>query len=163
MSGLVSRNSLDVVSEGFVVARFGGQVFGIPTLEIQDVVVLPGVTPVPTAPVFVRGIANMRGRVATVIDPARYLGLPQGEADHCVTTNWKGALCGFLVDEVDRVINIAPAAVERIPFTAPGALKAVSKGVVREDGGLIILLDLQKLLLAIDGPTGETEMLLIEG
>ncbi|RED49738.1 chemotaxis protein CheW [Aestuariispira insulae] len=163
MSGLVSRNSVDVVQEGYVVARFGGHSFGIPTLDIQDVVRLHAVTPVPTAPSYVRGIANMRGRVATVIDPASYLGLPQGDPDHCVTVVWKGALCGFLVEEVDRVINIAPRAIERLPFTVPQTLKAVSKGVFEEKDNLIILLDLGKLLVNIDGTGEELEPLLIEG
>jgi len=43
--------------------------FGLNIHAVQEIVRLPKITPVPKAPNYVRGLANLRGNVLPVIEP----------------------------------------------------------------------------------------------
>ena len=53
----------------------GGQLFGLPILRVQDVFVPERLTRVPLAPPEIAGVLNLRGRIVTLIDMRRRLGL----------------------------------------------------------------------------------------
>ena len=55
----------------------GGQLFGLPILRVQDVFKPERVTRVPLAPPEIAGVLNLRGRIVTLIDLRRRLGLAQ--------------------------------------------------------------------------------------
>ncbi|MBK0394888.1 chemotaxis protein CheW [Ramlibacter algicola] len=56
--------------------------YAIETRHVQEVLPLGDLTPVPCTPSFVAGVANVRGRITTVIDIRKFFGLPaQGLAD----------------------------------------------------------------------------------
>ncbi|MFC1672786.1 chemotaxis protein CheW [Pseudomonadota bacterium] len=83
MSGqaLVASGStdLDIVSkdnlEEFVTFNIAGQLFGIPVLIVQDILVPENIASIPLAPPEVRGSINLRGRIVTVVDVRVRLGL----------------------------------------------------------------------------------------
>src|SRR4029450_2668774 len=58
----------------------GGHRFAVDVSEARGVVVFDGGTPLPLAPSFVLGLANLRGTVMPVVDLAPLLGLPPREA-----------------------------------------------------------------------------------
>ena len=59
----------------FVTFNIAGQLFGIPVLIVQDILVPENIASVPLAPPEVRGSINLRGRIVTVIDVRIRLGL----------------------------------------------------------------------------------------
>ena len=59
----------------YVTATVGGQLFGLPILRVQDVFLPERITRVPLAPPEVAGVLNLRGRIVTLIDMRRSLGL----------------------------------------------------------------------------------------
>ena len=63
----------------YVTAMVAGQLFGLPILRVQDVFVPERLTRVPLAPPEIAGLLNLRGRIVTLIDMRRRLGLT-GEA-----------------------------------------------------------------------------------
>ncbi len=83
MSGqaLVKAGSTDVdVLSGeerseFVTFNIADQLFGIPVLIVQDILLPENIASIPLAPPEVRGSINLRGRIVTVVDVRVRLGL----------------------------------------------------------------------------------------
>lgn len=48
--------------------RLGRQGFGLPLAEVREIAAAGRITPVPLAPPAIKGLANLRGRVITLID-----------------------------------------------------------------------------------------------
>src|SRR5216683_7248597 len=65
----------------FVSVVIGGQLFGIPVLQVRDVLASQRITRVPLAPPEVAGSLNLRGRIVTAIDLRTRLGLPERSAE----------------------------------------------------------------------------------
>ena len=65
----------------YVTAVIGGQLFGLPILRVQDVFAPERLTKVPLAPAEIAGVLNLRGRIVTLIDMRRRLGLGQSGDD----------------------------------------------------------------------------------
>ncbi len=85
----------------------GLRLAGLPLLvsldQIAEVLVRPDVTPVPGTKRWVKGIANVRGILVTVIDLAEYFGKPPVPADdraRMLVINVGEFSTGLLVDEV---------------------------------------------------------------
>ena len=61
----------------FVSITVADQLFGIPVLQVQDVLGPQRITRIPLAPAEVAGSLNLRGRIVTAIDLRTRLGLPE--------------------------------------------------------------------------------------
>ncbi len=78
---LVAADSSEIDAAGgeetteFVTFNIAGQLFGIPVLIVQDILLPESIASVPLAPPEVRGSINLRGRIVTVIDVRVRLGL----------------------------------------------------------------------------------------
>jgi len=59
----------------WMIVRLKGQSFALPTQEVRELVMKPQITMVPDAPEYVRGVMNLRGRVVTVVDLRKRLGM----------------------------------------------------------------------------------------
>jgi len=67
-------------SDAFVNFRLGGEGFGIPLAQVREIAPVGRIAEVPLAPASIRGLANLRGRVVTLIDVSRLFSLPLPEA-----------------------------------------------------------------------------------
>ena len=80
---LTTRPNTDIEAVGrenledYVTFVIGGQLFGIPVLNVQDILTPENIANIPLAPPEVRGSINLRGRIVTVIDVRIRLGLPR--------------------------------------------------------------------------------------
>lgn len=78
---LVKAGSMDVAAQAtenlseFVTFNIADQLFGIPVLIVQDILLPENIASIPLAPPEVRGSINLRGRIVTVIDVRVRLGL----------------------------------------------------------------------------------------
>ncbi|MBL4693054.1 MAG: chemotaxis protein CheW [Magnetovibrio sp.] len=68
----------------FVTFKIAGQLFGIPVLIVQDILLPEKIASIPLAPPEVRGSINLRGRIVTVIDVRVRLGLERREINKAV-------------------------------------------------------------------------------
>lgn len=59
----------------------GDEKYGINVMQVQEVLRITEIAPVPGAPSYVLGIINLRGNVVTVIDTRNRFGLPSKEPD----------------------------------------------------------------------------------
>ena len=83
--------------------RVGSWNLALTLAEVSEIIMVPRLTRVPGAKPWVRGIANLRGTVITVVDFAGFLGAPR-ERDHSrqrvLVLQGQSWSSGLLVDEV---------------------------------------------------------------
>ena len=133
----------------YVTAVIGGQLFGLPILRVQDVFTPERLTRVPLAPEEIAGVLNLRGRIVTLIDMRRRLGLGQREDDSqsmAVGVESRGESYGLLIDSVGEVLKLDETAREPNPTNLDPRLASVSTGIYRLDGQLLMVIDVDRVL-----------------
>ena len=131
----------------YLTVKIGVQPFGIPVLCVHDVLAAQKVTRVPLAPPEIAGALNLRGRIVTVIDVPKKLGLPdRGDSDPgmYVVIEHQGELYSLMVDNVGEVMSPPAQSFEQNPANMEPGWRDVSKGVYRLDGELLVLLDIDR-------------------
>jgi len=134
----------------FVVFSLGGEEYGLPILDVKEIVKTEEITTVPNVPEFIRGIINLRGRIVVVINLEKRFMLQREEeytGKHIVIAEIGEGIFGLMVDEVTEVLRMPEENVKPAP---PIITKKINvdylKGVGTIEKRLIILLDLQKVL-----------------
>jgi purine-binding chemotaxis protein CheW len=133
----------------FVSVTIADQVFGIPVLQVQDVLGTQRITRIPLAPAEVAGSLNLRGRIVTAIDIRVRLRLApraEGKQAMSVVVDHGGELYSLLVDSVGEVLSLDSGDAERNPATLDPIWREVSAGIYRLDGNLLVVLDVAKVL-----------------
>ena len=136
-------------TQEYVTATIGEQLFGLPIRRVQDVFMPERVTRVPLAPPEIAGVLNMRGRIVTLIDLRRRLGLParaQAADVMAIGVELRGESYGLLIDAVGEVLRLDDAAREVNPVNLDPELAQVSAGIHRLEGQLLMVLDVDRLL-----------------
>ncbi len=136
-------------TEEFVTFTIAGQLFGIPVLQIQDVLSSYQITPIPLAPPEIVGSLNRRGRVVTAIDVRLRLGLsarPKDTESMSIVAENQGELYSLMVDSVGEVLALSQSAYERNLSTLDAKFRTFSEGIYRLDKQLLVVLDVKRLL-----------------
>jgi len=156
MNQLVTTNdaqSTDLIKgdglEDYVTFKIADQLFGIPVLKVQDILMPDHIAFIPLAPKEVAWSINLRGRIVTVIDVRVRLGLPK-RADKGqsmgVTVEHVNELYSLLVDNVGEVLSLDEKNYERNPSTLDPIWREFASGVYRLDGQLMVVLDVDRML-----------------
>lgn len=127
------------------------QLFGISIINVEQIVSMQPITKIPEYPYYAKGIINLRGNIIPLIDLRSRLGKEETEYnDHtCIIINKvQGSLIGFIVDEVDAVIDISADIISKPPRMSDDAANSYLTGIARipgEDGAP------EKIVLCLDG------------
>lgn len=124
--------------------------YGVEIASVQEIIRATDITPVPGAPVHVRGVINLRGKIIPVVDLRTRFKLSKtekSEAQRIIVAEAGGKRIGMLVDSVSQVIRVPSGLVEDLPEEATSLDENFIKGVGKLDSRLIIILDLNKSLL----------------
>ncbi len=126
------------------------QLFGIPILQVQDIVEASKITPVPLAPSAIAGVLNLRGRIVTVIDLRKLLGNTEEvpwDSQMGVTVEYKGDLYTLLVDAIGDVRTLPKRDFDSAPSTMEDKVRQICAGIFRLRGNLLVVLDVSRILL----------------
>lgn len=134
----------------FLTLWLGDQIFGIPILQVQDVLGEQNVTKIPLAPPAIAGSLNLRGRIVTAIDVRICLGMESLEKSDkkvmSVVVEHDGELYSLMIDKVGDVLSLSDNHFEKTPSTLNSQWRDISMGIYRLDGKLLVVLDVPKLL-----------------
>jgi purine-binding chemotaxis protein CheW len=132
----------------YVTVIIGSQLFGLPIGRVQDVFVLHQMTRVPLASDDIAGVINLRGRIVTAIDLRRRLGVSGdiGQGPMAVGIESGGESYGLVIDAVGEVLKPGIETAEPVPVNLDERLKRVASGVHRLEDGLLVVLDVDRLL-----------------
>ncbi len=140
---------IDDIMLQWVTFRLEEELYGINVMQVQEVLRFTEIAPVPGAPDYVLGIINLRGNVVTVIDTRRRFALVDRELDdntRIVIIEVDGQVVGLLVDSVAEVVYLRESEIEKAPEVGNDESSKYIQGVVTRDTGLLILVDVNKLL-----------------
>ena len=134
----------------FLIAQLAGRTVAIESSQVESVVDIGVIIPVPRRERHVRGLAALRSRVVTVIETREALGLPEGDgtAMRAVITIVDGHHYAMLVDSLEDV-----AAFDLSPLSAGVVLDSgwqrVGRGIIERDGEPILAIELSALVPGI--------------
>lgn len=127
----------------------GGALCGIDILNIQEINKNFEITKVPQASDYVEGILNLRGRIVTIIDLGKKLGLePASKAkeNRNIIVNSDDEHIGLLVDSIADVVLAKSSAIEPAPSNIGGVKGKFFEGVLKTETSLIGILDINEVL-----------------
>ncbi len=133
----------------WVTFKLEGEAYGINVMQVQEVLRVSEITPVPGAVSYILGIINLRGNVVTVLDTRMRFGLPMYETDDAsrvVIVESNGNVLGILVDSVAEVVYLRSSEIESAPNIGNDESSKYIQGVYSNKDNLLILVDVNKLL-----------------
>ena len=148
----VAENAAEKTFFHLVTFHLDREEYGVEIGSVQEIIRAADITPVPGAQAHVTGVINLRGKIIPVIDLRKRFRLPESEASEqqrIVVVELGEKRLGMLVDSVSQVIRVPADVVEAIPEEATSSDDNYIKGVGKLDGRLIIMLDLNRSLLAV--------------
>lgn len=123
----------------FVIFEAAGQTLALPASSVVQVLRMAAPVPAPGAGPHVRGVLNVHGRIAPVVDVRAALGgpsRPPRPQDKLLLVSHRGRLAALEVDEVLDVREVPGHAVEEAPPLARSPLVA---GALRLEDGVVLV------------------------
>lgn len=145
---LPSRHSSSAEQQ-YATFYVGHMLLGIDIGVVQEINRHSGFTRVPHAPEYVRGVINLRGEVATVINLRTVLGLPNAESQRDsrnLIVHHRGESIGLVVDQISDILTIQDDDVTAPPSNVGGVDGRLMKGVYTLDSAIVVLLDIDQVL-----------------
>ena len=131
--------------------------FAAEITQVREIISLEKVTKVPSAPKFVYGVINLRGKLVTVVDLHKRLGFKRSrpeEDSKIIVSDVEDGVLGMMVDNVIEVARIPESQIEPPPAMSTGQIDVkYIMGIAKMKDRLIVILDLQNVLL--EGVAGE--------
>ncbi len=133
----------------WVTFKLDGETYGVNVMEVQEVLRVTDIAPVPGAPGYVLGIINLRGNVVSVLDTRRRFGLQTTEsndATRIVIIESGGQTVGIRVDAVAEVLDVDSSEIEFSPDVGNEESSRYISGMVSRGEELVILVDVSKII-----------------
>ncbi len=129
--------------------RIGNETFGVRIGSVREIVRVPEITAVPSAPETIEGVINLRGKIIPVMDLRKRFGQTEIQPDkknRILVVELDNKLVGLIVNAASEVLKIAPSEIEPPGNVFAEGESSYVTGVGKLKGRLIILLDIAKLL-----------------
>jgi purine-binding chemotaxis protein CheW len=132
----------------YMTFKLGDELFAIDVAQVREVLEISRITKVPTAPGYMRGVANVRGQATPVVDLRLRFGLPPGtDTVHTriivmeLELDGEAAVLGGIADSVHEVIELDPGNVDPPPRIAMRWRTEFIQGMGKRGEDFIIILD----------------------
>lgn len=142
---MIGDNTGTLISTFFL----GETIWGLDTLDTQEVIRVSEITKVHNADDYIIGIINLRGKIVTVIDLSDKLGLGArtiGKATRIVIVEWNGEHIGLLIDSISDVIDIERKSLTSAPAAMHGTRGGFIDSVYQSGQRLIAILNIKAVL-----------------
>ncbi len=133
----------------WVTFRLADEIYGINVMQVQEVLRMTEIAPVPGAPGCVLGIINLRGNVVTVVDARELFALSRNDntdQTRIMIVEINKLIVGLLVDSVAEVVNIQNSDIDSAPSIGNEDSSRYIQGVYSKSGEILILVDLNRLM-----------------
>lgn len=127
----------------------GKALAGIDINQVQEINKELEMTKVPLAQDYVLGIMNLRGKIVTIIDLGKKLGLEPGvwsDKSRIIIINWNDEYVGFFVDRITDVVIAAKKDISLPPSNIKGLKGKYFQGVYHYKKELVAILDTDAVL-----------------
>jgi purine-binding chemotaxis protein CheW len=139
----------------YLTFSLGRESYGLPVLNVREIIRLCPITPVPKMPSHIKGVINLRGTVIAVLDLRAKFQMPSGDYNErtCIiviqvaSPSGQPLLMGAIVDAVEEVLQLTDAEIEPAPDFGMGSAPGYITGMATIQGGVKILLNIDKVFL----------------
>ncbi|HZS78245.1 MAG TPA: chemotaxis protein CheW [Ktedonobacteraceae bacterium] len=152
---LTAQNLADatVVGDHYLIFSLLEQDLAIKAEHIQGVERLADVTPVPNVASWVKGVINLRGSIASVVDLRVFLGmepLPHNPRTRLLSLAYNEMVICFVVDSVSEMVPISASSIlSNVRHTLiPSWLTPYAEGSALVNRRNVVILDAAKLLFS---------------
>jgi purine-binding chemotaxis protein CheW len=132
----------------YMTFKLGDELFAINVAQVREVLEVPQITRVPTAPRYMRGVVNVRGQSIPVVDLRTRFGLPTGTETVQsriivmeLELDGETAVLGGMADSVHEVIELEPGNINPPPRIAMRWRSEFIQGMGKRGEDFIIILD----------------------
>lgn len=145
---LVGKNRLELL----IFRLADGELYGINVFKVREVINTPKLTAIHSAHPVVRGVANIRGKMLSIMDLGLAISGPTIESidkSYIIITEFNRSIQGFLVQSVERIVNLKWEDI-RLP---PEGIDSGSyiNAVTNIGDALIQLIDVERVLVEVMG------------
>lgn len=150
MNSTPNAGSTITESAQYITFKLGDELFAINVAQVREVLELSQITRVPTAPDYMRGVVNVRGKAIPVVDLRLKFGLPK-VADTVnsrivvmeLDLDGEATVVGGIADSVHEVIELEPGQINPPPRIAMRWRTELIQGMGRRGEQFIIILDIK--------------------
>ncbi|MDR1100312.1 MAG: chemotaxis protein CheW [Treponema sp.] len=135
-----------------VTFQLGEELYGINIMDVKEIVRVQDIRAIPNAPLYVEGIFNLRSEIIPIINLHKRFHLKKtlnSEEDELLSgfiiIDIDGMKLGVIIDRVSRVVTIEKDDIQPPPQMLSGIGAEYIQGVVRQDQGYLIILDIRDL------------------
>jgi purine-binding chemotaxis protein CheW len=150
-------NTTITESAQYITFKLGDEIFAINVVQVREVLEVTQVTRVPTAPEYMRGVVNVRGKAVPIVDLRLKFGLP-ATADTVHTRivvleleiDGESTVVGGIADSVHEVIELEPSQINPAPRIGMRWRSELIRGMGRRGEQFIIILDINQVFSSGD-------------
>ena len=145
---LAGRNRLELL----MFRLSGPQLYGINVFKVKEVLQCPALSNVPQSHPVVRGISNIRGHTISIMDLSMAIGgrpIADIENAFIIISEYNRNVQGFLVKEVDRIVNLNWKDMLPPPSGAAGASYLTAVTYVNDK--MVEVIDVERVLAEVMG------------
>ena len=139
-------------SRQLVTFQLGEELYGVNIMDVKEIVRVQAIRPIPNAPTYVEGIFNLRSEIIPIINLHKRFHLRKlasSEEDELLSgfiiIDVEGMKLGIIIDRISRVVTVEKEEVQPPPQMFSGIGAEYIQGVVRQENGYLIILDIRDL------------------
>jgi purine-binding chemotaxis protein CheW len=123
--------------------------YALDIMKVVEIIRLKQITEVPTAPDFIEGVINLRGKIIPIIDLRKRFhmdGIDTTKQFRIIITEYaKNQFVGVMVDEVTKVENVTQEEMLPAPTAVTGIGGRYIESIVKIGDRIVVLLDMEKI------------------
>ncbi len=137
----------------YLTFKLGREEYGIDILKVQEIRGYESPTRIAHAPIFIKGVVNLRGTIVPIVDMRIKFNCSAVEYDDftvVVVLALSNRVVGIVVDSVSDVMELPADSIQAAP-DVEGAVESdciIGLGSIAER--MLILLDIEKLMLGVE-------------
>lgn len=143
---LVGQNRLELL----LFKLSGNQLYGINVFKVREVIMCPPIRKIASGHAALAGIAPIRDQTQVIVDIGQAMGMsPMSEQErkYVIITEYNGSMQGFLVSDVERIVNLNWENVLSPPDTA--GCDNYLTAITHDNDRLVEIIDVEKVLVEI--------------
>ncbi|HTS55479.1 MAG TPA: chemotaxis protein CheW [Burkholderiales bacterium] len=143
------RGTVAVPTQEYLAFRLGDEDYAIDILKVQEIRVFEAVTKLPGAPQHIKGVINLRGLIAPVVDLRIKFGFKEagyGPFTVVIVLHVHERLVAIVADAVIDVVALTEDEVKPPPEFATSVNVEYVTGLGAKDDQMLIMLDIEKLI-----------------
>ena len=141
--------------QSYLSFKLGDEMFAVEVSKVLEILELRPITKIPHAPVYMKGVINLRGSVLPVLDTRIKFGIDVKEqtVDTCIVVfmvNMEGSplTLGAMVDSVEEVMEINDSDIGAPPSVGSKFNPEYLLGMIKDDETFIMVLNIDKVFSA---------------